>query len=550
MADSSEELARQVHNLSTAITDLQRRVVALERCLPSAATEQNEPGSEHLGVAAVHAAMSIGPGTPAAAARNDNLAALFGWALLGMAGAYLLRALTESGRIPGLAGAIMGILYAGWWLYLAARRAGEEPVVSTVNGVTAALILSPMLFEVTIRFHLLNATVASAVLVLFAVWGLAIGHRRKVSAVGWIGTLAALVTLSALFRESQDAEAWVASTLLIAAAVELSACRDAWLSLRWVVALFADFLLLAVTFVLARSAPADLVIGAQLGLAAIYIASTIDRTIIRQKPIAWLEIAQLVVAFSIALYGNLGAIAGVACVLAGALCYTAAFGLFHAGRNFFAYSTFAIVLVSLGASLLFSGSALAGAAVALAVAAMWLPGRRTLTIHGIIYLLLAFVAAGAFPDTAARVVRTGVPPALTLAYMLALAGALVCYWRSPKTPLEAFVPAALACAGLTGLLAAPLSAGPLRTALLTALAVGCAWCGKRWGCTELVWLIWPLLGAAAVKAVFEDIHQGSLTIFLSFLCGAVALILLSRLLRQRTGVVVDNPPSVRAAAQH
>ena len=69
----------------------------------------------------------------------DNFAPLFGWAFLGIAGAYLLPGITESGTIPGLLGAALGVVYAGWWLYLASRRAWERPLFSTVHGLTAAL---------------------------------------------------------------------------------------------------------------------------------------------------------------------------------------------------------------------------------------------------------------------------------------------------------------------------------------------------------------------------------------------------------------------------
>src|SRR5207302_126438 len=61
------------------------------------------------------------------------LGPLLGWALMGLAGAYLLRALTEAGAISGYAGLVMGIVYAAWWLYLAERRAREKPVFSTVH---------------------------------------------------------------------------------------------------------------------------------------------------------------------------------------------------------------------------------------------------------------------------------------------------------------------------------------------------------------------------------------------------------------------------------
>jgi hypothetical protein len=64
---------------------------------------------------------------------------------------------------------MIGILYAAGWLYLAAHRAGEKPVYSTVHGLTSALILTPMRWEMTARFHLISAPEASIVVTGFAV---------------------------------------------------------------------------------------------------------------------------------------------------------------------------------------------------------------------------------------------------------------------------------------------------------------------------------------------------------------------------------------------
>jgi hypothetical protein len=563
VADYREELALEVRELKQAVANLQQRMAALECRAPALLIENTTagPGGEVL-PAVQPATVSFAPGA-AAVLRTESLAALFGWALLGLAGAYLLRAVTESGRIPGVAGAAMGILYAAWWLFLAARRAWEKPLFSAVHGLTAALILSPMLWEVTVRFRTFSAPVASAVLVLFAVWGLAIGWQRKLAAIAWIGTLAGVLTATALYRETHDAAAWSVSTLVIAAAVECCACRNRWLGLRWVVAAFADLVVLGLMFVASHGTgvTAALVMSSQAALFAIYAAGTADRTVMRRLPVAWLEIAQLVFAFSIALSGalgtNLGVPAALVCLAAGAACYWAAFGRFHRGRNYLTYSTFGIVLAAAAGWLSLSGTPLTGAAAMAAVVTTWLgvqSGHRTLRIHGAACLLLAAWAGSVFQLAAARIVQTGTVAApLAPGYLLAAAGALLCYLaiRRREIPAsEVVIPAALLCFSLVGLVAGWIPAASARTALVAGFAIAGAWCGRRWDRTELVWLIWPLLALAGVKVLLEDVHRSSVTLFLSFLSGAVALILLPRLLRQRAGVVVDNPPAVRAAAQH
>jgi hypothetical protein len=150
-----------------------------------------------------------------------------------------------------------------------------------------------------------------------------------------------------------------------------------------------------------------------------------------------------------------------------------------------------------------------------------------------------------------RIIRTGaeIESGIPLAYVVAVIGAVVCY-IALKDPMEAVLPAALVSIGAAGLAASWISAAPLRTALLTAMAIGVAWCGKRWNRTELVWLVYPLLAVAGIKLVMEDFRQGrSITLFLSLIFFGGALVLLPRLLR-RAGVVVNDAPAVRAAAQH
>ena len=74
----------------------------------------------------------------------------------------------------------------------------------------------------------------------------------------------------------------------------------------------------------------------------------------------------------------------------------------------------------------------------------------------------------------------------------------------------------------------------VRTALLCALAVSCAWAGRRWKRRELSWLQQALMMAGAVKLVAEDLPLGqSATLWISLVCFGGALIVAPRLSRQR-----------------
>jgi hypothetical protein len=141
----------------------------------------------------------------------------------------------------------------------------------------------------------------------------------------------------------------------------------------------------------------------------------------------------------------------------------------------------------------------------------------------------------------------GVSP--SAGYLLVLLGAALCYsvivllgrraephWTDR---VEATLAAALTCLGLAGLGASVLydyvsPAAPLRTALITAMALGAAWGGRRRRRPEITWLAYPLMALSGVKLLTEDYQQGrSLTLFASLILFGGGLIVLPRLLRQR-----------------
>jgi hypothetical protein len=571
MEEFRDELVREVQQLNRAVSDLRQRVEALER---EARVETTTRAAE---AASTVVAMPAGAAAAAhAPVRVESFAPLFGWAFLGIAGAYLLRGITESGAIPGLLGAGLGVVYAGWWLFLAARRAWERPLFSTVHGLTAALILAPMLWEVTVRFRLMHVYLASAVLVSFSVWALAVGWRRNLHAIAWIGTLAGLITAGALFRETHEAAAWSATTLLIAVAVEFAACRDHWLGLRWVVACAADLTILVLTYLVAqRGTFTTLVLISQIALVVIYLSSTVDRTILRGLKISVFEIIQAVCAFVIAIGGALHIasetgsspfLVGLVCLTGGIACYLISFAFLERHpereRNFHTYSTFAILLISAACGLLVSGAALAAAWSVLAIVMMCVGivgARITLRVHAAMYLILGVVAGGLVPLGFERLIHLGDGPVshLSWGYVAPLAAALCCYaaivWLGRNKaahwtdPLEAILSAAVSLWGVAGLAAGALSAwiaesAPLRTAVLVLLAVAAGWSGRRFRRTELTWLVYPLLALCGFKLIAEELrYSRSIALFVSLIFFGGALVLLPRWLRQPGGSAAESP---------
>ena len=327
-----------------------------------------------------------------------NLPYLLGRALLGLAGAYLLRALTESSTLPAAAGVAAGILYAILWLVWAARTPADERVEAALHSLTSVLVLAPLLWEATVRFHAVSTWAAGAILLFFTVFGLAISWQKDILILATIATLAGLGTASGLLMATHDVLPFTLVFLAIAAAVEASACLDHWLSERWLAASAADLSVLLATWLVTneRGLPASYapiphvwLLAVLVLLLAIYLSSTIVRTLLRGFTFTFFETLQCGFALAITLNGCLRLSAedpriapaiGALGLLCAAGCYVVSFVLLAHGRNFYTYSTFGILLMLAGMRILLSPDAASAAWLGMAVAC-FLGGPVLRTIH-------------------------------------------------------------------------------------------------------------------------------------------------------------------------
>ena len=127
MSDRVSELEAKVADLTESLRQMERRVGALERGISPAAARR------------VRAAAAARENDAASALLRQDAASLAGTVslagrtLLVLAGAFFLRALTDSGRVPTWLGVGMGFVYAGVWVAAADRAAGcAEPRVREV----------------------------------------------------------------------------------------------------------------------------------------------------------------------------------------------------------------------------------------------------------------------------------------------------------------------------------------------------------------------------------------------------------------------------------
>jgi hypothetical protein len=574
-----EELQARVEELARELRELGRRFDRLD--------EQRASDSAEDGAAAVDemAADNLGR-TPAFARISPaRVVALVGRTLVILGGGYLFRALTDAALVPPLVGVVAGLLYGTWWLLAADRAAfAGDRLSASFFGLVAAMIVCPLVWETTARFELLFPAVAAGTLVIFLGFGLAVTWRRDLEAVAWIMVLFAVATMFGLLISTREWLLFSIGMLALAATVEVLAVNDRWLGLRWPVALGADLsLLLLFSIALRKGEPPDgaellspgWVIGVGVALPILYLATIAFRTLVRERTVAPFAVAQAAVALLIGFGGATRVVVfngaspaalGIAGIVLGAACYTAAFAVVDQrlgrGANFYSYSSFAGLLILAGSSMILPPNALALVWSGLAIAAMWLGGhfdRITLRFHGAAYLTMATIVCGLVVLAWAGLTAdpAGVPWHATPACLLVAVAAAVCYAMLVAMPtaqpsqLANMLPQAM-CAALIALSVAGLAAGwlvgPLlatdtvagpafvaagRTAIIAVLAVALAWAARRWSLQELGWLVYPLLVGGGIKLLWEDFgyaHPVALFVTLAFY--GSALIVTPRLMRK------------------
>jgi len=541
--------------------ELERRVARLEKLV----------GVEEA-VAPTVVVSPVAVPAPVAAVNPATLLAVTGRALLGLAGGYVLRALSESAVVPPSWAVAAGIAYAAFWLAWAARTPAAHRLEGAVHCATAVLVFCPLLWESTLSFHTLPTWITGCLLVAFVLFGLAESWRKDLLTAGTIVTVAGLATASGLLVATHDLVPFTVALLAIAAGVETLACLEHRLHERWLAAFAADLAVLVTTSMARRvgglpegyaAIPHVWVLGTQVALLGIYLASTIVRTLLHRRTLTWFEMAQCGAALLVGVSGGLAGFApicGLACYVVSFLVIERASG--H-GRNFYVYSTFGILLVLGGSGMLLAGMATAVVWSALAVSCIWAGthyGRLTLQMHGGIYLLLGLASSGSLRTAAAFTLGSAHWTAESPeAVWAGLAAAGLCFLvvvrgrsEADSIPLQIFrlVIAGAAAWMLAGALAGGLIAGyhsaagasfrdgycaTMRTGVLVGISLLLIWAGTRWRIAELSRLTIPTMVLGAYRLMMVDLAQAyKPALILSMLMYGVALITLPRLARAGT----------------
>jgi hypothetical protein len=589
------------------VEELRLRVRSLEQRLESIEAHLGLEPARPASAAASPAALSA-PLASTEFGDTTALTGLIGKSLLGLALAYLLRALTENASLPVAAGVGLGLVYALGWLIWAARTPASETLTVSLRALTSVLIMAPLLWEANLRFQAVTSWQTAGILVLFSVFGLGISWRKNLTAVALVSSLAGLFLASALLLKTHDLLPYTTTLLMLALAVEVSACLEHYLGERWVVAALADLAVLLMTFVATRPAGSlegylplgrGPVIGIQIALVLIYLASTFVRTLGRGFNIAAFEVAQCVVSAVLASTGALAVAqghptavlsVGVFWLLCGAACYSVSFFFLtrHEGkdRNFHTYATFGLALALAGSWLLLHGWPAVAAWSALALFFIHVAGesgRVTLKLHAGVYLVLATFASGLAFMANSRFLTSDAHPASLAAgpaVWIVAAASLAAYLLLLRAPVPASMSdtgtlvyraasvliAASALwniAGIGAMAVAPIChaiGGGSETkdfcpTLLTAVLIGVAMLAavlfQRSHRAELKWLAWLMLGGASYKLLIQDFQQAhTFAMVISLLFYGSALVLMPRLVRRDGGAHPEPAGSYGASASN
>ncbi|HEV8660082.1 MAG TPA: hypothetical protein VGS96_15860 [Thermoanaerobaculia bacterium] len=164
---------------------------------------------------------------PAETATID--ATLIGKSILIIGGAYVLRALTELGVLAPLAGVILALLYALFWIWVADRAMSRGgPIVAMFDAGTAAVITAAVLWEATTRFHLLTVPIASALVVMASLALLFIARRQRSVAMATIAAVMASVTCIGIAIGAADVAGPMIAATIVGIATSWLAVRMNW----------------------------------------------------------------------------------------------------------------------------------------------------------------------------------------------------------------------------------------------------------------------------------------------------------------------------------
>lgn len=579
-----DRLERKLEEFSVALQRLEKRVASLP-------DSTSEPETESAAARDLPVE-SLTDQLPQQGAVLNVLTEL-GRSCLVLGGAFLVRALTDSGTLQRPLGAGLGLAYGVLWVLLADRSAARGRSTSaTFLGITSVVIAYPLVVETSTRMAVFRPSGAAAILAVLTVLCLGVAWHRGLALFAWAALGAAVAASFVLGIVTGAVEPFAAALLAIGvASLWLAYSPRPWRGLRWPAAAAADLFVLWAALRLAPSGPRapgftpslSFFLLLAFALPFLYLGSFAVRTLARRRNVVLFDAVQGIAALAVGFGGaalvvryvqDAQPILGASAVVIAAGCYGVAFVFVERqqghGRNFLFYATLALLLTLSGSALMAGGAILAFLWCALALASAILArrfNRVTLAVHSAAYAAAAAWQTGSAGATIDAFMASPSRPwtPLTSAGLCTIAAAAACYVllarergeanrageRFPRLLLAvivAFGGGAFAVGSLRDLVGGgPASSDPgliaaVRTAVLAAAAFLLAATRRRVALPELAWLTYGVLSIGAAKLLVEDLPGGRpATLFVAFAFYGAALLAAPRLLRRAPPLPAREP---------
>jgi hypothetical protein len=536
-----------LESLSERVEKLERRVHALENPNESQASRPAQAVAE-----------SSAPfGESASSLETDKVFPIIGRAMLGIAGAYVFRAVAEAGMLPRLAVSAVAVAYAFGWLVWSSRVSSR--LTRIVYAATSALILAPMLWESTLTFHTFSSMTSAGVLASFLTLATILERRDGLRSL-WIAQSIAALTTVALAFTTHDAFPFVTALLIVVSVSEYARTRELSQPAWPLLVVVTDIAIAGLIFIYsgpqdARTAYPELAVAALIApastLFALNGASVVVRVVANGKQTSIFDTVQMMIAFLFAVAATLlfaqrhvAIVLGILSLFVSIAAYVTAFrSLRHRDeqRSFLAFGTWSAALLLLGSLWSLPRPVAAIVLAIAAVGAEFLAARMEsgmLQFHGALFLIAAAIVAG-LPQYIYSTVAGDFPRQVELSVLVVAActaWSFVLTGRTMETArkkLLHFVLALLATCALTAVLVQsvliaaaavsivldPHHVAFLRTLTICLSALAMAFGGSRWARTELTYLAYVALAFVAAKLLLDDLRHGHM----EFIAGSIAL---------------------------
>lgn len=556
----SNEVARPVDRLNARLDNAERRLSALEQriALLERAERAAEAHSSPAAAAAPPASASPAGTSPLLPEvpqwQASGIFPVLGRAMLGIAGAYLLRALAEAHIIPALVLQFAAIVYALLWLAAGARA--RAAFAAAVYACTSVLILAPMLWELTLRFKAMPAGADALTLAAFVVIAFALARGPERAMVLRIANLSAAALGLALAVATHDNLPFLGALLLTAACCEFAASQERLA--RPLVALAADLGVWMLIYIYRApentridypALSAGWLVAPGFLLFAIFATGVVLKTGVQRQRISIFDTVQVMVAFLLAACGLLYFGPSAKLTIVGLFCLALAAALYASistwlrgpeRRNGIVFGAWSAALLLAGIWLCAPTAARSAWLAAAAIAAVTAGARLRSAAFG--WHCTAFLLASAWASGLLAYIfqaLAGTPPGVpSFSTCLTASCAALCYGLLSARPatmrqgrpfaflfasIAAMAAAALLAQGSASLAAGAFQVGPhhralIRSFILCVAALVLAFSGARWRRPELTHIGYAVVGLEAIKLVVEDLRHGHLAYVAASVC--------------------------------